>query len=286
MIEAKIICDSISPNGVRLTSFQLKYPRFILAEVNTHRVFSRCSASSRAIPVKRMILDVLEDPVIPEFFGKNQSGMQAKVELDGFYLKLAKFMWRFARYPSCIMAYLLSKIGLHKQITNRLIEPWMWARTIITSTEWENFFELRIHPDAQPEIFVLASKMLEEYKKSNPKELKYGEWHLPYISKDELNNIPISDLIKMSAARCARVSYLNHDGKTPDMEKDLRLYEDLVGSRPIHASPIEHQATPIHSLQFEKNFVGWHQHRSDVEKFDKDKDENIFAEYRNMIRLG
>lgn len=270
MIEAKIIIDSISPKGVRLTTFELKYPRFVLAEFNTHRVFSRNSASSRAIPVKKLIKDVIDDPVIPVFWGKNQAGMQAKEELSGIPLKLAQFLWGIARYPACGIAYCMTKIGLHKQIANRIIEPWMWTKTIVTTTEWDNFFELRMHEDAQPEIYVLATRMYEEYLKSKPKLLGYGKWHLPYISDEETGKCDIDTLIKASAARCARVSYLTHDGKTPDIEKDLKLYNSLVGAVPIHGSPTEHQATPNKNTKFDKNFRGWHQHRADIEhKFNK-----------------
>nr|QMP83734.1 MAG: hypothetical protein [Caudoviricetes sp.] len=265
MIEAKIILDSVSPLGVRLTTFELKYPRFILSEFNTHRVFSRNSASSRAIPVKKMIKDVISDPVIPSFWGKNQAGMQAKEELSGIKLKLSQGLWRFARYPACLAAYSFTKLGLHKQIANRIIEPWMWTKTIVTATEWDNFFELRFHEDAQPEIYVLASKMLEQYSNSIPSPINYGEWHLPYITELEFVKYTNQELIKISGARCARVSYLTHDGKTPSPEKDFKLYDDLVGSVPIHASPVEHQATPNQNRKFEKNFRGWHQHRVDIE---------------------
>lgn len=270
MIEAKIILDSISPKGVRLTTFELKYPRFILAEVNTHRVFSRNSASSRAIPVLRLIKDVISDPVIPVFWGKNKPGMQATEEVSGIKLLLCKILWKLSSISAVSFSYLLCKLGLHKQIANRIIEPWMYTKTILTSTEWENFFELRCHKDAQPEIRVLAELMLSVYLRSVPDKLKYGEWHLPYIDTLELLSHNVEDLIKMSGARCARVSYLTHDGKCPTIEKDFGLYDDLVGSVPIHASPTEHQATPTKDTKFNKNFRGWKQHRADIEhKFNK-----------------
>lgn len=265
MIETKIILDSVSPKGVRLTTFELKYPRFILAEFNTHRVFSRNSASSRAIPVLRLIKDVITEPVIPVFWGKNKSGMQATEELSGLNLFLCKSLWKFASFSAVIFAYLLCKLGLHKQIANRIIEPWMYTKTIVTSTEWENFFELRCHKDAQPEIKVLADQMREVYLRNIPKKLKYGEWHLPYITSLESISFKLDQLIKMSGARCARVSYLTHDGKEPSIEKDFGLYDALVGSVPIHASPTEHQATPTKDTKFNKNFRGWKQHRADIE---------------------
>jgi hypothetical protein len=270
MIECKIIKDSISSKGVRLTTFELKYPRFILAEFNTHRVFSRNSASSRAIPVLRLIKDILKEPVTPVFWGKNKSGMQADEEVSGINLFLCKFLWRAASFSAIMFAYVMTKLGLHKQITNRIIEPWMYTKTIVTSTEWNNFFELRSHKDAQPEIKTLSDKMREVYLRSVPNKLNYGEWHLPYITDIEFIDYPLDDCIKMSAARCARVSYLTHDGKIPNKEKDFSLYDDLVGSVPIHASPTEHQATPTKDTKFYKNFRGWKQHREDIEhKFNK-----------------
>jgi hypothetical protein len=270
VIEVKIILDSISENGDRLTTFELKYPRFILSEFNTHRVFSRNSASSRAIPVKRMIKDVLSDPVDPVFWGKNKSGMQASEELSGIRLFLSKLLWKTASISAIFFAYGLMLLGLHKQIANRIIEPWMWTKTIVSSTEWDNFFTLRAHPDAQPEFHSLANLMYDAYSRSVPKILKIGEWHLPYIDHMEKVTFVNEDLIKMSVARCARVSYLTHDGKIPDLDKDASLYEKLVGSEPIHASPTEHQATPNKDSSFDKNFKGWHQHRADIEyKFKK-----------------
>jgi hypothetical protein len=217
-----------------------------------------------------MIKDVIDDPVIPVFWGKNQAGMQAKEELTGISLKLAQFLWKFARYPACGIAYLFTKIGLHKQLANRIIEPWMWTKTIVTATEWDNFFELRMHEDAQPEIYVLATRMYEAYLNSDPSVINYGEWHLPYVTESEFVRYTNDELIKISAARCARVSYLTHDGKTPSVERDFKLYEDLVGAVPIHGSPTEHQATPNKNSKFDKNFKGWHQHRADIEhKFNK-----------------
>lgn len=265
MIEAKIILDSISNKDVRLTTFELSYPRFILAEFNTHRVFSRNSASSRAIPVKKLISDILNDPVVPVFWGKNQPGMQAKTQLSGFKLFLSKRLWKMASYNAIVFAYALQKIGLHKQIANRIIEPWMHTKTIVTSTEWSNFFELRNHPDAQPEFRVLAEEMFSQLQSSTPKQLKYGEWHLPYVTEDEKKNNTLEVLLKMSVARCARVSYLTHDGKIPNIDSDVELHNRLVGSVPIHASPTEHQATPTKDVRMHKNYRGWKQYRDDVE---------------------
>lgn len=265
MIEAKIILDSISPNGVRLTTFELKYPRFILAEFNTHRVFSRNSSSSRAIPVLKLIKDIISDPVYPVYWGENKPGMQAEEELKGIKLILAKSVWKVASLFAVGFAYTLTKLGLHKQIANRIIEPWMHTKTIVSATEWNNFFSLRCHKDAQPEIHELAVKMKDAYDNSKPRFINYNEWHLPYITDDERNLYSISDLIKMSVARCARVSYLTHDGQLPNIEKDFELYDRLVGSVPIHASPSEHQASPLKIFDSNNNFSGWLQHRTQIQ---------------------
>lgn len=267
MIEAKVIEDSIDAvTKTRITTLELKYPRFILAEFNTHRVFSRNSSSSRAIPVWKMMKDVLLDPVYPSFWGENQKGMQAAKELSGMKLFLAKFSWRMASFLAVSVAGIMNLVGLHKQIANRIIEPWMWTKTIVTATEWGNFFDLRCHKDAQPEIRELAWKMAEAIQHSIPKELKLDEWHLPYVREDERETLHIMELLKISTARCARVSYLTHDGKVPNVEKDIKLHERLVGSIPRHSSPAEHQATPTLSNEFVKNFKGWKQYRSLVEK--------------------
>lgn len=264
-ISATVVADSIAPNGVRLTTMELVYPRFILAEFNTHRMFSRNSASSRAIPIQKMIRAVLADPVCPVEWGKNQKGMQARSTLGGWRQKVAKALWMGARYPACWFAYALFKVGLHKQISNRLLEPWMWTRTLVTATEWDNFFELRAHEDAQPEIRRLAEKMRGAMENSMPKVLGIGNWHLPYITREDRQQYPTRVLIEISSARCARVSYLNHNNEKPWADDDVGLYNDLVGSKPLHASPTEHPATPMYDRSFNKNYRGWYQHRSDVE---------------------
>lgn len=266
-IKATIIKDSISENGIRLTTIELQQWRPLLAEFNTHRMFSRNSASSRAIPVKTMLKNILKAPFEPVVWGKNVSGMQAKEELTGYNLILAKFLWKFACYSNVAFAYLLNKVGLHKQWANRIVEPWQVTNTIVTATEWDNFIQLRCHSDAQPEIELLANNIRDALKESKPELLLEGGWHLPYVTEDEYNNekYSIDDLIKISVARCARVSYNNHDGTKTTLEQDIKLYDRLVGSFPQHMSPSEHQATPAKDKKFYKNFKGWKQHRSFIE---------------------
>jgi thymidylate synthase ThyX len=274
MIEAKIIEDSISPDGIRLTTMQLMFPRFILPEFNTHRVFSRNASSSRAIPVAKMIEQVRTNPAMPVHWGKNQPGMQANEQLTGPDLAGAQDLWDLAAQQAANIAETMNRIGLHKQVANRILEPFQHIHVVVTATDWDNFFALRCHPDAQPEIRELADRMAEAIGVSQPMIRGYGQWHLPYVSQDERDDIsdPLGStatLLRISAARCARVSYLTHDGKTPDIEKDLELFQRLVGSEPIHASPTEHQATPLGGISLRGNLCGnfdrWIQHRKIIE---------------------
>lgn len=263
-ILVKVVADSIY-NGVRLTTLQLRYHRYIHGEFMTHRVFSRNASSSRAIPVKTMLKQVWNDPAMPVHWGVNRPGMQAKEELSGWKVKAAKFAWRTAAKVACVGAWTLSKIGVHKQLANRLLEPWQFIHVIVTATEWDNFLLLRDHPDAQPEIQELASKIKYAMEDSTPDILRAGQWHLPFVTLDERRHYDLSNCIKMSVARCARVSYLTHDGKVPNIEKDIALHDTLVVSKPIHASPAEHQATPSKAFYFHKNFKDWVQYRTYVE---------------------
>lgn len=265
-IEAKVIADSYHLNDRnRITTLQLKYHRFIHAEFMTHRVFSRSASSSRAIPINKIIGQVWNDPAMPLHWGANVSGMQAKKELSGLNLWAAKTVWKTASKFACIFAYLFSKIGLHKQIGNRILEPWQYINVILTATEFENFFELRIHPDAQPEIQELAKQIKQAIDNSIPKELQVGEWHLPYITDEEFELCDYDILLKCSTARCARVSYSNHDGSKPSVKRDVELHDKLVVSEPLHASPAEHQATPGEYGKFYRNFRGWIQYRVELE---------------------
>lgn len=268
--EVKIIADSINPyNGIRITTFQLRYWRSIHAELMTHRVFSRNASSSRAIPISTFLKQVWNDPATPIHWGANQSGMKARKELTGFKKSFAQFIWRFAGKVVCSLVWTVNKVSKpHKQVFNRLLEPWQYISVIVTATEWDNWFELRDHPDAQPEIQELARMMREEIKSSKPIGRMY---HLPYVTVndhfDENKELrSIEQLMQISTARCARVSYLTHDGKVPTIANDLKLFEQLVGSVPLHASPTEHSATAMDNEDFNKNFRGWKQFRVDVEQ--------------------
>jgi hypothetical protein len=265
-IKAEVIEDSVAAHGVRLTTVQARYHRFIHGELMTHRVFSRNAMSSRAVPIQRVIRQVRTDPAMPLHWGANQPGMQARSELQGLKLKLAKGTWRFAARVAARLAWALWKLGLHKQIVNRLLEPWQWMHTVISSTEWENFFELRTHPDAQPEMQALALAIQTAMAGSVPRRLKRGEWHLPFVREEERQKLSLEMQRRVSTARCARVSYLMHDGHATTVEKDQALHDKLVASTPRHASPAEHQAMAMKSSEFIRNFRGWRQYRDVLEK--------------------
>lgn len=291
MIEAEIVCDSIGPNQVRLTTFVLTYPRFIHSEFMTHRMISRNASSSRAIPVKKSIQMVIDNPAIPLAFTKNQKGMQGGAILTGLAEDLAKAAWLDSRDKAVEYAQKLADLEVHKQYANRILEPFSHITVVATATDWNNFFALRCHEAAQPEIHALADAMYAEYTKYVPDELKEGYWHLPFVDKTAIQEVKdysnveclqnskdaLLVAIKRSVARCARVSYLNHDGTSSTIEQDLQLYDRLLGSIPIHASPAEHQAQALHMnypAYRSGNFRGWIQYRKtlaneNVENFSK-----------------
>lgn len=280
MYSAKIIKDSINPVGDRLTTFELTYPRFVHAELMTHRLFSRNSASSRALPTKKLLEQIKNNPVIPKWWGKNQSGMQAREELKGWRLFLAKRTWLFARRLAIMAAVLMHWLGLHKQIANRVLEPWMFITVIVTSSEYENWFYLRDSEYAQPEIAWVAREMRKLYESNEPDKLLIGDWHLPYVELvdkesplyvdvEELasilgksarphNTAVVDMLIKIATARCARVSYLTHDGKR-DYSKDIELHDKCRDNG--HWSAFEHAAECDGESSRHGNFVGWRQYR-------------------------
>ena len=287
---AVIVMDSVSPEGIRLTTFQLRYWRPIHSELMTHRVFSRNAGSSRARPSPKIIEQVRKDPWGPIHWGANQKGMQAHEQLRGIQIVHAQNEWGRAARHAADCAGGMVQIGAHKQIVNRLLEPFTYIDVLVTATDYANWFMLRDHVDAQPEIRQLAQLMRVEYDQSIPYQLQVGEWHLPYITADdweaalqyikaqaapEIPNLYLAQLElvrKISVARCARVSYKAFDGTVSPIEKDLALFEQLLVSQPLHASPAEHQATPdtiddddgvirwMNSHEW-GNFRGWRQYR-------------------------
>lgn len=269
MISAEVIADSIGPSRIRLTTLSLKYPRFIHAEFMTHRVFSRNASSSRAIPFKKQVEMIRAELAKPSTWLSNKPGMQGGTEIDE--IKKAELYWTTAAELAIEQAELLHDLGLHKQHVNRLLEPFSHISVVVTATDWSNFFALRHHHMAQPEIKILAEKMWQAMNQSVPKKLHIGEWHTPYWTglADELAVSSYEDpaiALKISVARCARVSYNKHDGTPATVEEDLKLYDRLLGSQPIHASPAEHQAMAIGDKTVRSgNLRGWVQYRKTLE---------------------
>lgn len=276
MINAQILIDSMNPTGNRLTTWLLTYPRIIHSEFMTHRVFSRNASSTRAIPVNRTLEIVKTNPAMPVHWGKNQSGMQADVELVGEELVEAKKLWLEGRDQAVEIVEKMVKLGLHKQVSGRLLEPWTHITVIATATEHENFFGLRAHTDAQPEFRDLAYLMLRLYQDSVPTRLKEGEWHIPF--GDKIDFVRLATLLsetnggwapspeqingaklKIATARCARVSYLNFDGKD-DYATDIKLTDERLAPSG-HWSAFEHCAEALGESTRCGNFVGWKQYR-------------------------
>jgi thymidylate synthase ThyX len=258
---ARILADSVNPVGNRLTTMLVTYPRLVHAEHLRHRVFSFSVMSSRAIPVSKMIEQVETDPVMPVYWGKNRSGMQANEELEHPERTAAEMIWLSARDRAVNTALCLNDLHVHKALVNRLLEPWQWVTVIVSATEWANFFHLRCHPDAQPEIRKIAEMMRELYEASRTFECEPGEWHLPLISLDDAD-LSAEDLRKASVGRCARVSYLTHSG-TRDPQADIDLCDRLAASG--HWSPFEHVAMALDEPTRVGNLIGWRQFRKDFE---------------------
>lgn len=264
-VSVRIIEDSISMDGARITTLVATYPRYIHAQVMTHRMFSRNAASSRAIPVKKM----LAQPIyMPPSFGINKAGMSADEVASGLRLLLARTVWKTAGLFAFFFAWLLSKLGLHKQIVNRGLEPYTTITTLITSTDWQNFLAQRLPDNAQPEIRELALAIQDALLASYPQLVGQGGWHLPFITEEERKAWGRETLGLVSAARCARVSYLNHDQSLPSIEKDIALaYKLLNPQGPAHMSVFEHVATPLPYGDLPAfNLRGWGSLRYYIEK--------------------
>ena len=304
-IKATVIADSINLRGERITTFELEYPRFIHAEFMTHRLFSRNAASSRAIPVDRLLNLIKEDTAMPVHWGKNQPGMSAREECNdcivieragGQHVLTREEAWAHARDNAIEVAEWFNKAGYHKQIVNRITEPFTHIKVVCTATEYDNFFWLRKHKDAQPEIQRLAEVMFERREASGPKLLNVGSWHVPYYGTEsiwvpvidetndtivdinalvDINGFTLEDALSISSSCAAQISYRRLDSS---VEKGRDIYKRLIESFPPHFSPFEHQASPLPILEdgvwalgtthidangnyWSGNFRGWTQHR-------------------------
>ncbi len=246
----------------RLATFAIKIPKFVWGHVSSHRSLSRNSASSRAIPAKKIRTSVLKEPFIPLYFGENQSGMRAGEPLNGIRLFLAKKVWLWSRYIPVVFHFFGEKIGFHKEVLNRILEPWLMVDIVVSGTEWNNFIFLRKHQDAQPEIQYVAEQIETLLKNTQPKVLQSGEWHTPFILESE-SDIDIETKKKVSTARCARVSYKLFDGKVSNIEADIKLHDRLSSSG--HWSPFEHVAQAMNNSSRYGNLVGFKQYRKEFE---------------------
>lgn len=256
-ITVQVVKHSITRADSPIATLALVYPRFIHGEFMTHRMFSRNAMSSRAVPVAKMIEQVRNDPVVPIHWGANQPGMQANAELQGDDRERALAEWLRAAKTAADHAETLMDIGAHKQVVNRILEPFQWMHTIVTATDWDNFFELRCHDAAEPHMRALAECMRHALSLSKP---VVRDTHIPYFDDMEFLKVKnVEEACMVSAARCARVSYLNHDGSDPVIAKDLALAEMLKTSK--HASPFEHIAFAAGAETRSRNFTGWTQFR-------------------------
>lgn len=254
-ITARVVKHSITRASSPIATLSLIYPRFIHGEFMTHRAFSRNAMSSRAVPVVKMIEQVRIDPAAPIHWGANQPGMQASGEVEN--IELAKSKWTLAAMRAADIAEDMAAMGMHKQVVNRILEPFQWMHTVVTATDWDNFFDLRCHDAAEPNMRALAETIRHALSLSTPIE---RDQHLPYFEDTDYLKVKNEmEACLVSAARCARVSYLNHDGSAPVIEKDLALAETLKTSK--HASPFEHVAFAAGADVRSRNFTGWTQFR-------------------------
>lgn len=251
-IEVSVIQQSVSPLNSIITTFKLRYHRYIHSELRTHRLFSMNSASSRAIPIERNIEYVLNNPATPTQWGKNQRGMTASAYLDKGEEEIAKGIWHSSLKDTVESVKCLSQLNVHKQIANRLLEPYMYMNTILTAVDLDNFFYLRRNAsdyhEAQPEIALLAEKMYEEYKSATPQRIEKGQWHIPFIELRKgkyylgEERVTLVEALKISSSMCAQVSYRKEDAS---LEKATRIWEKLVEGNRLHGSALEHCASPI-----------------------------------------
>lgn len=296
----RMILDSVSPLGIRLPTIQMRWPRMIHAEFMTHRDKTRNARSGRAVPVITM-MEEARFPYVPHFMA-NKPGMSASEEMEPAAFAEAERIWRELAEHTRLEVMKLQQLDVHKQWANRPLEWFGYIDVLVSATAWENFMVLRTDPTAQPEMQDVAEVFMNILEDSKPSELSPGEWHMPYIdradyqtatnhicppgsitSTEGLNARVIELLKKVSTARNARLSYKPFDGNG-DFDAETNRYDRLMVSRPVHASPAEHVASPDVIVQDEVavvdsrwvdlrrwkqqhlhgNFTGWIQHRKEV----------------------
>ncbi len=267
-VSAKIICDNTNQLQTRLTTIQIRVPKWLLQEINTHRVFSRSFNSSRAIPAKTLRKSA---DFAPHIWIANQPGMSGNTEMRDIKLYIAIATWHSLTAIVKLGHWVLELCGLHKQYTNRWLEPIVWVDGVITSTDWANFLKLRNHRSAQPEIRNLANQIEKLLADNEPDYLEPGEWHLPYIDDEDVALHSLYELRLISAGRCARVSYGFKDVK--DSAADLNRAEKLLSANPPHLSPFEMVAmvADTHESFKSGNFRDWVQFRQVIDNLSAHK---------------
>ena len=267
-ITVEIVLDSISVySGTRATTMLVEFPRFILPQFNTHRRFSKNSASSRALSFDKVLEKLKAKYYMPQLWLADHQGMQTSVLVSERQHSIANAIWKSSMYSAIAHAYLLNKVGVSKQYVNRIIEPYAYVKVLVTSTEWQNFFNQRDDYHAQYEIQVLARRMRQALQQSIPTTLEKGQWHLPFIA-GALLELPLEERLLVSAARCARTSYGRNAGYSVKKDMDLSI-NTLLGSPP-HMSPFEHQLCANYAEdESTSNVDGWMQQRFIIDQLVK-----------------
>jgi len=274
-LQAQVIAASTTPNSPPLYTVRVRVPRIIWAEIMTHRALSRNARSSRAVPVHKVIAEVIDRPFVPWHWTGNKPGMQGTPDYDKevrnpmwHHTDLRENVWESAMHQAVRHAKAFADAGYHKQVCNRLLEPFMWIDALITATDWANFFWLRDHEDAEPHLRDAARLIKQAMDAAEPEHLQPGEWHLPYVTKAEREDHELDLLLRMATERAARISYEPFDADK--VKTGPSLYEKLISGDRLHASPFEHQATPDtydgewQNPHLHGNLRGWIQHRKTI----------------------
>ncbi|MEG1728108.1 MAG: hypothetical protein RR280_01010 [Bacteroidaceae bacterium] len=258
-----IIADSVF-EGIRNTTWKAVYWRAMHGELKTHRDFTTNSSSSRARPSKVVRKQVLENPAGPIEWLTNQKGMVGGGPLSPIKSAVANFLWfQVGAKFNAGLSWCLEELGVHKQFSNRCLEPWEYIHTLISATETANFYKLRDEAGAQPEMRQLAQLMRKAQNENVPRKLSDGEWHLPFVTEEERATLPIDHQIICSTARSARTTFADFDGSNPSFERDQGTYHKLVGVEPMHMSPSEHPSQA--KIGRWANMINFRQHRWQLE---------------------